>query len=98
MQGNAYGMQGLSKSSLMPPSASGSLKPDYAEYLKWAMLTNVHADETEAALPPRFAVLGRIRRSDISSLKKELVNLVSDTELRGIERQVRDFKPVRTAR
>ncbi len=98
MQGNAYGMQGLSKSSLMPPSASGSLKPDYAEYLKWAMLTNIYADETEAALPPRFAVLGRIRRSDISSLKKELVELVSETELRGIERQVGDFKPVRTAR
>jgi hypothetical protein len=98
LQGNAYGMQGLSKSSLMPPSASGTLKPDYAEYLKWAMLTNVHADETEATLPPRFAVLGRIRRSDISSMKKELVKLVSETELREIERQVRDFKPVKTAR
>lgn len=44
------------------------------------------------------AVLGRIRRPDISSMKKELVKLVSESELRGIERQAREFKPVPSAR
>jgi len=89
LQGNAYGMYGMYQVSLSNPPTS--LKSDYAEALKWARLTVLHAEKTEAGLPSRFAALGRVTRP----LADDLPDFLSTKQLAEVERLVREFTPVK---
>ena len=89
LQGNAYGMYGMYQVSLSNPPTT--LKSDYAEALKWARLTVLHAEATEAGLPSRFAALGRVTRP----LANDLPDFLSPKELQEVERQVQAFVPVK---
>ena len=89
LQGNAYGMYGLYQVSLSNPPTS--LRSDYAEALKWARLTVLHAEATEAGLPSRFAALGRVTRP----LADDLPDFLSQKQLSEVERLVREFTPVK---
>jgi len=89
LQGNAYGMYGLYQVSLSNPPTT--LKSAYAEALKWARLTVLHAEATEAGLPSRFAALGRVTRP----LANDLPDFLSQKQLAEVERLVREFTPVK---
>ncbi|MGA0132948.1 MAG: hypothetical protein ACO3ND_01150 [Opitutales bacterium] len=89
LQGNAYGMYGMYQVSLSHPPTS--LRSDYAEALKWARLTVLHAEATEAGLPSRFAALGRVTRP----LADDLPDFLSQKQLSEVERVVRAFTPVK---
>lgn len=88
-QGNAHGMYGMHLVSLSHPPHT--LEPDYVEAVKWARLAALHAEATDAGLPPRFAALGRVTRTPA----REEAERLSPQEMREVEKAVREFTPNR---